>query len=138
MAALTQEALIRILPILAKAVTAKAGSRDLTNEELSLVFSVNREGIQRILSDMEHYSLSWCEAQLRYRQRRKELGGFPTEELRNRYDRIASARSRAIAADEFDTADDSLYESPPIDSDEHILWELLEERRLEEVNKIPF
>lgn len=129
MAEFTQETLVRILQVLVKVVTTSVGSKGLTDEELSLVFSVDRERLQRVLDDIDNYSLRWCEGLLRYRRRRRDLEGLSTEELRNLYSPIAEARSRAIAADTYDTADDSLYESPPVDSDEHILRELLEERR---------
>ena len=39
-------------------------------------------------------------------------------------------RLATIVADEFDELDDSFYSASPIDSDEHIISELLEERGL--------
>ena len=66
----------------------------------------------------------------RYRARKKELVQRSTEELQKMSQRFCESRAAAIESDDdfYDPGGDSLYEPPSIDSDEHIVYELLKER----------
>ena len=70
------------------------------------------------------------QAEAWYRKRKKELAVLSNGELRAAYERAAEPRRAAIAADVNDEASDSLYESPPIDSNERITYDLMKERGL--------
>lgn len=66
----------------------------------------------------------------RYRARKKELLALPNEELLARSRAISEDRAAAMAADPDDTElPDSFFESPPIDSDQYIIGEILEEQK---------
>ncbi len=99
----------------------------LTDEQIEELLAAKKELLRltelaknRLYEDLEELQ--------RYRARKKELQQLPTEELQNRYKEINSARS-ALAADTYDELGDSFFESPHIDSDEHILFEILEEQK---------
>ncbi len=65
----------------------------------------------------------------RYRARKKEISVLSTEKLLEMQKSINASRSVAIAEDDYDEQPDSLYEPPPIDSDEYIISEILKERK---------
>ena len=68
------------------------------------------------------------EAVLQSRSRRLELEQLSTEKLKARQKEINCHRSAEQEADWSDDLPDSFFEAPPIDSDEHIVDEILEER----------
>ncbi len=68
-------------------------------------------------------------AQLNYRARKAELNKLSTEKLQRIWDDICRDRAAIIRADWDDDLPDSFYEAPPLDSDHHIIPEILEERR---------
>jgi len=67
----------------------------------------------------------------RYRTRKAELSTTDTKMLQARLRHISDARSRAIAEDTNDELDDSFFGLPPLDSDEHIIPEILRERGID-------
>ncbi|MBI1984884.1 MAG: hypothetical protein HYS60_02105 [Candidatus Wildermuthbacteria bacterium] len=64
----------------------------------------------------------------RYRARKRELGELPTERLQELQEEIRKQRKSFYSSKNEEDIGDSFFESPPIDSDEHILYELLRER----------
>ena len=62
----------------------------------------------------------------RYRDRKAQLEALHPEKLQAMYDNICAERANTIAADVHDGLSDSLFEPEPIDSDEHILFEIFE------------
>lgn len=131
MAELTTETFGQVVQILAKTVKL-VGAKGLTDDELSLVLSVDQKHLEGLLQDMWFFSRSWCEAEVRRRKRHVDLSVLPTEEIQRRLSEYHEDRQAAITADVNDEAGDSLYEAPPVDSDESILSDLLQERRAAE------
>lgn len=66
---------------------------------------------------------------LRYREKKQELNKLSTEELLSMYSRTNKERTAILAADVDDKLGDSFFEAPSIDSEEHIVYELLKERK---------
>jgi len=101
--------------------------RNPTDEEIAEVLAYSEEIGSSLHSVWSSFPHRW-EAVQRYRARKAELSVRPTEELRGIMERFRASRARAIADDWADDLDDSFFEAPPIDSDEHIVYELLKER----------
>ncbi|OGG36814.1 hypothetical protein A2110_01265 [Candidatus Jorgensenbacteria bacterium GWA1_54_12] len=103
------------------------GPENLTDKEIARLLE-NED----MLKDCAYRA--WCNfphgvnAVKRYRARMKELSALSTEKLQAMRESIARERSRTLAADVNDELDDSFYASPPLDSDEHIIYELLKAR----------
>jgi hypothetical protein len=79
---------------------------------------------------------SWKRA-LRHHKRKEELSKLSTEELKAMDRKISGDREaffRSVNAREEAGEDvgDSAFEGPPVDSDEHIVYELLKERETSE------
>lgn len=125
---LEEERLAGLAALVIKA-SGLRGTKALSREELEAIHS-SSEQLGELLRRAFFSGLEWCLQRFRYLKRKEELSLLSTEEISARYERIVEAIGRAIAADVNDEAGDSLYEPPPIDSYEHILDELLEERRL--------
>ena len=68
----------------------------------------------------------------RYRARKKELDELSTAELTERQKEIDQSRTYFFATVDDDDVGDSCFETPSIDSDEHIIYELLKERKMNE------
>jgi hypothetical protein len=103
-------------------------TRRLTDEELR---EIKQHG-QELYSYLERRgSFAWHGAEhvLRARARRAELDKLPTEELERGMKGINYDRQAFLASHDDDDLEDSAFEAPPIDSDEHIVYELLEERK---------
>ena len=101
--------------------------RDLTDEELDQIIEAEKETSSFLLRCFR-FAQTGVAQEKRYRTRWKELDELSTEELKDRAGAIASRRANILEADTHDDLDDSLFESPPIDSDEYIICELLKER----------
>lgn len=65
---------------------------------------------------------------LRYRQKKAELDKFSTKELLTKQKEMNETRARIMKNDLDDSLEDSFYEPAPLDSEENIIYELLEER----------
>lgn len=126
------------------------GSPEQENDTVSLVQLVLRADVDGIetLSDAELASIEgkreeisnylyrvWFDGmnsvsrEIRYRERRQELGNIHTEELQDKAEDIKRWRSRELSEDWNDDLPDSFFEAPRKDSDEHIITEILVERR---------
>ena len=103
-------------------------TRELTDEELDQVIASSKD-IWIYLSYRQNFVYTGAERVKRYRLRRAELNKLPTQKLEQMGDEINQERSAILAADFDDDLPDSFFEAPPINSDEHIVHELLEERR---------
>ena len=66
----------------------------------------------------------------RYRRRKTELAEKPTQELEQMLQEIWKRRGSFLRTTPDEEVSDSFFESPPIDSDESIIEELLEERHV--------
>ncbi len=102
--------------------------RELTDEELKKIIAHKGE-ISRYLDGLSRFATSGAERETRYRARKIELGKLDTKELRRRSDEMGRSRGQAMRDDTYDELPDEFFESPPKDSDEHIVYELLEERK---------
>jgi hypothetical protein len=108
------------------------GSEILSDEALKEIIE-SEEELNDLFLRLYRDAMPQCRTEIRYRQRRQELDTLPTEELQRQYDQIGRARQQAIALDVYDEDDDWLYASPPKDSAEHIIYELLGERKKDTV-----
>ena len=102
-------------------------TRKLTDEELMEIDKADME-LYSFLENRGSLAISGAARLLRYRSRQKELEKLSTEELEKMRRVHMAQRSSAMIADEYDELPDSFFEAPPIDSDEHIVYQLLEER----------
>jgi len=62
-----------------------------------------------------------------YRNKKKELSRLSKEELKEKMERIMDHRSHILRTVSDDELSDSFFESPPLDSDENIIYELIKE-----------
>ncbi|MFH0712588.1 MAG: hypothetical protein V2A55_01925 [Candidatus Jorgensenbacteria bacterium] len=97
-----------------------------TDEEIAELLAHSDEIGSHLHSVWSGFPHRW-EAVQRYRARKKELDKVSTEELQAMMERFRASRAQAVADDLDDDLDDSFFEAPPIDSDEHIVYELLGE-----------
>jgi len=75
---------------------------------------------------------------LRYHKRKEELSKLSTEELKKIDENIRLDRAAAFASisdGEEEEIGDSNFAEPPIDSTEHIVYELLKERETSEIGR---
>jgi hypothetical protein len=94
----------------------------------------NKDMIKNTLHDLFTSFPHRIEEIQRYRVRKKELLALPREKLVEMWKDICARRSAAMAADPDDTKlPDSFFEMAPIDSDRHIIHEILEERKAVQV-----
>lgn len=128
MSKLTKEKFGQIVQILTELVTRTRTTKTLSDVELALILSVDQEDLREKLQTISS-ARYWCQTEARYRVRHKELSKLSTEEIERRLKSYHEAWAAAVAADVNDEADDSLYEAPPVDSDESILFDLLQERK---------
>ena len=103
-------------------------SRELTDEELDCIINQGGE-IGRYLSQVSNFASYGAEKEKRYRRRKQKLNESSTEELKQMWKEISADRSAFLATDVNDELPDSAYEAPPKESDEHIVYEILQERR---------
>ena len=103
-------------------------TRELMDEEIDQIIR-QKEEICRYLDGCNRFASSGAEKVRRYRRRKLQLDKLSTEELKEQMREMNRGRGEIFAADENDELDDSFFEAPPIDSDEHIIYELLEERK---------
>lgn len=66
----------------------------------------------------------------RYRVRKAHLAAMSTEELQRMQDGIRRDRAAVMAEEVDDDLPDSFFEAPALDSDRHIVDELLDERKV--------
>ena len=100
--------------------------------------AISEEDIDRLLAQEEELgrelyqlwrSFPWAIKEVkRYRARKAELSTTDTEMLQAQLRHLGARRSRAMDEDVNDELPDSFFESPPMDSDEHIIPEILRER----------
>lgn len=102
--------------------------RELTDDELR---EINEKGneIYSYLSERGGFAIHGAASLLRYRARRAELDKLTTEDLQRRMSGIRGERNAFFASHDDDDIGDSAFEAPPIDSEAHIVAELLEERQ---------
>lgn len=100
---------------------------ELTDEEIVRLIAVKKQITDELyyLSRMVSYGLEQIQA---YRAKKKKLAQFSTEELQEVHGRLQRAWATAVEDDDLDEGPDSLYAPPPIDSDEHVIHEILKER----------
>jgi len=103
---------------------------DSWSDEQITALLANQEEIGHTLYRLYRSFPHHVEQVQRYRAKKKELSVLPTEELLKREQAISKRRAAIIEEDYADELPDSFYESPPIDSDEHIIYEILKERKV--------
>ena len=103
-------------------------SRELTDEELDGIIT-QKDAIEIYLFRVSNFASYGAEKEKRYRRRKQQLNKLSTEELERMWNGISVGRLAFLATDVNDELPDSAYEAPPKESDEHIVYELLEERR---------
>jgi len=118
------EALARALPLLLR------DPMDLSGAELSQLLTEPVDLADEIHRLWRAFPSRWQEV-VRHRARKAELLRLSDDELREGLWRIQTERSRVAADDTNDELPDSFFEPPPLDSDEHIIGELLRERGVE-------
>lgn len=64
----------------------------------------------------------------RYREKKKALSGLSNEELREKMQTIMDHRVSVLRSVPDEEISDEFFESPPLHSDEHIIYELIKER----------
>ncbi|OHA08282.1 MAG: hypothetical protein A3B37_02885 [Candidatus Sungbacteria bacterium RIFCSPLOWO2_01_FULL_59_16] len=102
----------------------------LTDAEVAELLAHTEELGQRIY--WLHRSYPYCIQDVQqYRVRKKDLSELPTKELQRRMKALNDRRAAIPREDVDDEIDDSFFEPDSINSDAHILHELLEERRKE-------
>ena len=104
----------------------------LSDRQLDEIITHGDE-IFRYLDGVSSFARSGAAREKRYRARKLELAKLPDEELQRMSRLMSEERGRVLQDDEHDELPDSFFEAPPKDSDEHIIHELLEERRKAEV-----
>lgn len=104
--------------------------RELTEEELREIIAHGRE-VASFFLGYARFPGDTALRLLRYRRRRTEFEKLETGELERMLQQIHRERATVIESygDNDDDLDDSFFEAPPIDSDQHILYEILEERK---------
>jgi len=103
-------------------------TRDLTDEEIEQIIDKG-DDIGRYFYYRGNFAGEGVKQLKRYRARRVELDKLSTEELDRMMGVISQRISAVVEADYADELPDSFYEAPPIDSDSHILCEILVERK---------
>lgn len=106
--------------------------RRLTDDELKQISDAQEE-VSRYLYERWLHVSSLIQREIAARQRRKKLKELPTEDLERMHKHCLEIRSRAMAEDVDDEGPDSLYEAPTFDSEEHILYEILKERKAKQM-----
>lgn len=101
---------------------------DLTDQQLAQVIEAE-DKLGEIARCLEYgFPRDWQRV-VRYRARKAELDKLTTEQLREMSDGYRASYAAMIESDPNDELlPDSAFEPPPIDSDEHIVYELLCER----------
>ena len=118
------EALARALPLLLR------DPMDLSGAELSQLLTETDGLADEIRELWRAFPSRWQEV-VRYRARKAELVSLNDEQLVAMRQGIRDDRSQVEADDTDDELPDSFFEPPLLDSDEHIVNELLEERGVE-------
>ncbi len=104
---------------------------NLWSDEDITVLLAHSEEIKEIVYILWRSFPEFIEQVRRYRARKKELSKLPTEELLVKQRAISDHRAAAMANDPDDTElPDSFFEAPPFYSDESIIYEILEERKM--------
>lgn len=88
-----------------------------------------QEPIQKVINRLDRDFPFVLEQILRFRKKKEEIDKLSTVELQAKYRETNRRRAVFIAADEDDSLDDSCFEAPRIDSEEHIIYEILRERK---------
>ena len=100
---------------------------NLTDEQIVCLLEAEKQ-----LRDVIYRVYYWFPDEVRrvqkYRTKKNELSQLPTEELMKKRQRIINQRSSVLRSVPDEELSDSFFESPSIDSDEHILFEILTER----------
>ena len=118
------EALARALPLLLR------DPMDLSGAELSQLLTETDGLADEIHRLWRAFPSRWQEV-VRYRARKAELASLSDEQLVAMRQGIRDDRSQVEADDTDDELPDSFFEPPLLDSDEHIVNELLKERGIE-------
>jgi len=99
----------------------------LHDEQITSLLEVEEQ-----LRDAIYYVYHWFPQEFRkvqrYRTKKNELSQLSTEELIQKRQVILNRRASVFKRVPEEEISDSFFESPSIDSDEHILYELLKER----------
>lgn len=103
-------------------------TRELTDEELNQVVASGNK-IGEYFDRLSRFVEYGARREKRYRLRRTELEKLSTEELQQMNDLINHEWGCMLADDVNDELPDSCFEAPAIDSDGHIVRELLEKRK---------
>lgn len=103
--------------------------RNLTDEQVDELLVEKKALGERLSWLWNHFPYS-LEDVRSYRARKKELDKLSTEQLREIQRRIGESRAAVLRSygDNDDDLSDSFFEAPPINSDEHVTYELLKER----------
>jgi hypothetical protein len=113
----------------------------LTEEEINDILGAKELLGNHLRSILGGFPSSW-ERALRHYKRKEKLSKLSIEELKVMDQKISEDREaffRSVDAREEAGEDvgDSAFEGPPIDSDEHIVYELLKERKTSEIGMSP-
>jgi hypothetical protein len=102
----------------------------LTEEQLNEILKI-KDLLKDCLSSISsRFPFNW-ESALRHHKRKEELSKLPTEELQKIEKNIRERRAAVLGSindREEEEIGDSFFALPLIDSDEHIVYELLRER----------
>jgi hypothetical protein len=109
----------------------------LTEEEIKDILGAKELLENHLRSISGGFPSSW-ERALRHHKKKEELSKLSTEELKAmdreiNKDREAFFRSVDAREEAGEDVGDSAFEGPPVDSDEHIVYELLKERETSEI-----
>lgn len=99
---------------------------ELTIEQIEEILAAKKQLREELFNHYSCFPSEW-ERALRARKRKSELSKLSTEELKKMIEEVARFLASLSDADEDDLCD-SAFESPPSDSDEHIIHEILQER----------
>lgn len=104
----------------------------LNKGQLTRLLAAQQE-LEELLRSRSRAFPGFFSSVLQYHQRKEELGQLTTEELEKMLQAIRRTQQAFYASrvgeGTEDDIGDSFFESPPVDSDEHILSELLRERK---------
>lgn len=103
---------------------------ELTDEEITILLTNAPELKDRIFQ-LWHSFPHAIEEVRRYRTRRSELEKLTTAELKEMSQEINQRRAAYLSAHDEEDIEDSFFESPPLDSKEHIIYEILRGREAE-------
>lgn len=101
--------------------------RSLDDEQITCLLEAEKE-LGHVLDHVYHWFPEEFRRLQRYHRKKNELSQLSMEELMERSQGITKQRTSILRSVPDEELSDSFFEAPSLDSDEHILYEILRER----------